>query len=114
VDRHRRRRGVTQPAGSEVIEAWQCAGCRRIDAPRPCIGVCRDRRVRRVAAAELDGLSVRIEALEQQQARLAGFVATLAHVFPRPDGWERSFRELQRQKARVQLASIEAPGLPPG
>jgi len=33
-------------AESEVVEAWQCIGCGRVELPQPCIGVCQDRKVR--------------------------------------------------------------------
>ena len=30
---------------TEVIEAWQCIGCGKLEAPQNCIGACQDRRV---------------------------------------------------------------------
>ena len=29
----------------DTIDAWQCIGCGKIEAPQTCIGVCRDRKV---------------------------------------------------------------------
>jgi len=36
----------------ETIEAWQCVGCGRLQADRPCIGVCTDRRIELVTAEQ--------------------------------------------------------------
>jgi len=36
----------------ETIEAWQCVGCGRLQADRPCIGVCTDRRIELVMAEQ--------------------------------------------------------------
>ena len=30
---------------TDWIQAWQCIGCGKIEAPQPCIGVCRDRKI---------------------------------------------------------------------
>ena len=38
----------TESQASQVDEAWRCIGCGRIEAQRPCIGVCEDRKVRLV------------------------------------------------------------------
>jgi hypothetical protein len=32
----------------DYIQAWQCIGCGRIEAPQTCVGVCRDRKILRV------------------------------------------------------------------
>ena len=29
----------------ETVEAWQCVGCGRLQAERPCIGVCTDKKI---------------------------------------------------------------------
>lgn len=37
---------------SDRVKAWQCIGCGRIEAPQTCIGICQDRKVEFVYAAE--------------------------------------------------------------
>jgi len=32
----------TAAAGVARLNAWQCIGCGKIEAPQNCIGVCRD------------------------------------------------------------------------
>jgi hypothetical protein len=75
--------------------AWQCIGCGRIDGPQPCIGICRDRKVELVDAAELDRAQARIAELET-------LLHVLAHTTPHADAWERSWRQLQ-ERARAVL-----------
>jgi hypothetical protein len=81
----------------QAIEAWQCVGCGKLEAPQPCIGVCRDRKVLLVglndyeqALEERDGLQQRIDALRALLVRLT-------RATPRDDGWAASWEQLQRQ-----------------
>ena len=37
---------------TDYVEAWQCIGCGKIEAPQTCIGVCRDRKVAFVYAED--------------------------------------------------------------
>lgn len=80
----------------ERIKAWQCIGCGKIEAPRPCIGVCQDRPVELVDARTCDAAFARVTALE-------GLLRQLALTTPRDGEWERSYRALQ-QRARQLLA----------
>lgn len=81
---------------AERITAWQCIGCGKIEAPRPCIGVCQDRPVELVDASTHDVALARISALE-------GVLRQLALTTPRDGEWERSYRALQ-QRARQLMA----------
>jgi len=81
----------------ERIPAWQCIGCGKIDAPRPCIGVCQDRKVELVAASDVDQLEARLKSLES-------LVGLLAHTTPRAGEFEATYRLLQ-ERARALLAS---------
>ncbi len=80
----------------ERIKAWQCIGCGKIEAPRPCIGVCQDRPVELVDASGYDATLARVTALE-------GLLRQLALTTPRDGEWERSYRALQ-QRVRQLLA----------
>jgi hypothetical protein len=89
---------------TNLVKAWQCIGCGRIEAPQPCLGVCQDRKVELVyafeheeALAQLTGALARIDALE-------AIAYQLAWTKPRTGEWEHSYRALQ-QRAREVLAS---------
>jgi hypothetical protein len=73
----------------ERLKAWQCIGCGRIEGPQTCIGICQDRKVEFVYAAEYE--------------ELAALVTQLARATPREGEWERSYRALQA-RARALLA----------
>ena len=60
----------------ERIQGWRCIGCGKVDAPRPCIGVCQDRPVELVQAGDYDALRARAEELE-------AFAKLIAHLTPR-------------------------------
>lgn len=79
----------------ERYDAWQCIGCGKIEAPQPCIGVCRDVKVQFVSAAEYDALACEAEALRS-------VVRQIATITPRAGEFERSYRGLQ-SRARELL-----------
>jgi hypothetical protein len=88
---------------TNLVKAWQCIGCGKIEAPQTCVGVCQDRRVEFVYAfehaetlAELTSAFSRIEELE-------ALACQLAWTKPRTGEWEHSYRALQ-QRARTVLA----------
>ncbi len=85
----------------EPIEGWQCIGCGRIDAPRPCVGVCQDRRVRLVPMAEVERLAGRIAELERQADRMRAYLQWVTHIRPSDTGWQRSFLAMQEQARAV-------------
>ena len=91
---------------TNLVKAWQCIGCGKIEAPQTCVGVCEDRRVELVyafeheeALAQLKGALARIDALE-------AIAYQLAWTKPRAGEWEHSYRALQ-QRARGVLASSD-------
>lgn len=79
----------------ETIEAWKCVGCGRLQAERPCIGVCTDKRVELVEAADYAELAWRVEELEAA-------LALIARVTPKPEALEASWLALQA-RARALL-----------
>lgn len=83
--------GVPEP---ERIHGWRCIGCGKVDAPRPCIGVCQDRKFELVAAADYDRLRLRVQALE-------GALALIAHTTPRADKLAESWAALQGMARRL-------------
>jgi hypothetical protein len=56
---------------AEVIKAWQCIGCGRLEGHGQCVGVCQDRPVDLVSAADYAALAARLEALEAIARRIA-------------------------------------------
>ncbi len=81
----------------ETIEGWRCAGCGRVEAPRPCIGVCQDQRVELVPAKDYAEMASRVEELQIA-------LALIARTTPKPDQLEASWLALQA-RARTLLES---------
>jgi hypothetical protein len=82
----------------ERVSVWQCIGCAKIEAPRPCIGVCQDRRIEMVYAWQHDAALAQATG---QAAALAGLVRRLACTTPRADQWESSYRALQAEAGKL-------------
>ena len=89
---------------AEYLKAWQCIGCGRLEGAQPCIGVCEDRLVDLVDAADYEEAVAATERTRGQTERFASLVRQLATTTPRNGEWERSYLELQR-RARAVLAS---------
>jgi hypothetical protein len=90
---------------TDYIQAWQCIGCGKIEAPQPCIGVCRDRKILMVARDEHERV---VEELARARALVRAAVDMLgrfAHSTPREGQWERSYRALQEQ-ARAAIVKL--------
>jgi len=78
----------------ETIEGWRCIGCGKVDAPRPCIGVCEDRRVELVLAQDYAELAWRVEELEEA-------LALIARVTPKSEQLEASWLALQARARKL-------------
>lgn len=99
---------ATWAEGIEVIEGWRCIGCGRVEASRPCVGICQDRRARLV---ELDHLVAALDRAENSVARasaLETFVRLVATTRAKPGGAEATLAALQI-RARAALGSLAAP-----
>ncbi len=83
---------------AEIVKAWQCIGCGKIEAPQTCVGVCQDRRVEFVYAGQhaaiVAELQTRLEALEK-------LARQIAYTTPRAGEWERSYRALGERARRI-------------
>ena len=90
---------------TERLAAWRCIGCGRLEASQPCIGVCQDRPVELVFAADHDEALADLAAARAQAEVLARFVRELAYTTPRTGEWERSYRALQKP-ARAALRAL--------
>jgi hypothetical protein len=79
----------------ERIQGWRCIGCGKVDAPRPCVGVCQDRKVELVDARDYDALVARMRELEAA-------LALIARITPRENELAASWNALQ-ERARAAL-----------
>jgi hypothetical protein len=99
---------ATWAEGVEVIDGWRCIGCGRVEASRPCVGICQDRRARLV---ELDSFVAALEGAERAAARasdLEAFLRLIAATRAKPGGADATLAALQT-RARAMLASVSEP-----
>lgn len=98
---------------TEHVQAWQCIGCGKIEAPQTCIGVCRDRKVEFVYAFEHEETLAQLGLARRQAEAFGALVRQLAFTIPHEGEWERSYRALQNQakRALTTLAGNETPDL---
>lgn len=89
------------------LTAWQCIGCGRIEGAQPCIGICEDRKVDFVYAADYDEALARLARAREEAKALAALVRQLAVTTPREGEWERTYRALQ-ERAREALRALAA------
>ena len=73
-------------------------------APQPCIGVCEDRKVRLVDAADHEATLELLHKAEERAAALEGLVRRLARTRPRAGAWEQSYKALQDEALRALTA----------
>ena len=78
----------------ERLTAWRCIGCGKLDAPQPCIGVCKDRKVELVDALAYD-------ALRDELAQLERFVRFIASVKPRPEAVGATLEAFRREARKL-------------
>jgi len=91
---------------TDYIQAWQCIGCGKIEAPQPCIGVCRDRKVLMVGKDDHERVRDAVRDLQRQMRSAHALLSQLAWSVPREGQWEPSWRALQR-RARELLSTLE-------
>lgn len=89
---------------TDYVQAWQCTGCGKIEAPQPCIGVCRDRKILMVGKDEHERVLNAARDLRRQVHSAHALLSQLAWSVPREDRWELSWRALQA-RARELLAT---------
>lgn len=95
---------------TDYIQAWQCIGCGRIEAPQPCLGVCKDRKVHFVGRDEHERVLAERDALQARLERAHAMLSRFDRARPRAGQWEAAWRALQAQ-AREALALLA--GSPP-
>ncbi len=99
---------------TERLAGLCCIGCGKIEVPRPCIGVCEDRRCDVVRAADFDDALAVAEAVRTRLETVRALVRRLAWTTPRAGEWESSYRALQAQAREVvdELARARGPVAP--
>jgi len=90
---------------TDYIQAWQCIGCGKIEAPQPCIGVCRDRKILMVAKDEHERVAKELARARGLLQMAVDMLGRVAHSTPREGQWERSYRALQEQ-ARAAIVKL--------
>jgi hypothetical protein len=91
----------------DYIQAWQCIGCGKIEAPQPCIGVCRDRKVLFVGKDEHEAALAEIARLRAKLQATASRLRRFGLAAPRPGQWESAYTAL-REQARALVAELDA------
>lgn len=84
------------------IQAWQCIGCGKLEAPQTCIGVCRDRKVFLIGKDEHESALAEIARLRAQLDHAAELLLRFERATPHAGQWERSYRALQTQVREVR------------
>jgi hypothetical protein len=92
---------------AEYIQAWQCIGCGRIEAPQPCIGVCQDRKVLLIGKGEHEAALAEIGRLRGQLAEASAMLLRFEKARPREGHWEQGWLALQGQ-VRALRGLLEA------
>ena len=92
---------------AEYIQAWQCIGCGRMEAPQPCIGVCRDRKVLFIGKDEHEAALAEIARLSAQLRSTASRLQRFGLAAPRSGQWESAYAAL-RDQARALTAELNA------
>jgi len=90
---------------TDYIQAWQCIGCGKIEAPQPCLGVCRDRKILMVAKDEHERVVEELARTRSLVQMAVDMLGRVAHSTPREGQWERSYRALQEQ-ARAAIVKL--------
>jgi len=98
---------MSAAADGGYVPAWQCIGCGRIEAPQPCIGVCRDRKVLLVGQDTHENALNEIRRLREIAAAASSMLLRFGAATPRDGQWENSYRALQSQ-VRDVLAVLAA------
>ncbi|HNR92404.1 MAG TPA: hypothetical protein PKO41_08265 [Dokdonella sp.] len=100
------------PVADIYLQAWQCIGCGRIEAPQTCIGVCRDRKVFFIGRDEHEAALAEITRLRAELDAVSSSLLRFERAVPRDGQWERAWIALQAEvrELRTHLAAVTAGG----
>jgi hypothetical protein len=98
---------------TDYIQAWQCIGCGRIEAPQPCIGVCKDRKVFMVGKDEHEHVLAENAALQARLRQAHAMLLRFGQARPKPGQWEAAWLALQEQVREALPVLADAGGRSP-
>lgn len=78
-----------QDSPVRTIKAWECAGCGRIEAPQPCLGICQDHAIELIHGETHAAVVAERDRLMADNAAMRELVLRLARTVPRDAQWER-------------------------
>jgi len=98
---------MTSDATAEYVQAWQCIGCGRIEAPQTCIGVCRDKKIFVIGKDQHERALAEVGRLRDELGEVRRQLLRFAHCAPNEGRFESAFLALQEQARRLveQLAN---------
>mgnify|MGYP001425624614 CR=1 FL=1 len=86
---------------AETFQAWQCIGCGKIDGPAQCVGVCQDRPVELVNAADFRAAQAAARRERDRAGALEAVVRRIALTYPKPGEVEATWKALQATARRA-------------
>ncbi|MBC6941483.1 MAG: hypothetical protein DWB45_01985 [Xanthomonadales bacterium] len=96
---------------TDYIQAWQCIGCGKIEAPQTCIGVCRDRKVYFIGKAEHEAALAQVAQLRARLEAASRMLLRFERASPREGQWQAAWLALQEQvRALRALLATDDPG----
>jgi hypothetical protein len=94
---------------TDWIQAWQCIGCGKIEAPQPCIGVCRDKKILMVGKEEHERALAEGAALRAQLMRAHAMLQRFGLARPHEGQWERAWLALQAELREALMVLVATP-----
>jgi len=85
----------------EYMQAWQCIGCGKIDAPQGCVGICQDHKVFLVYSSEYEEMRKQLEVAQADVALLAAQMRQIVNTTPTHEEWKRNYHALQELARRT-------------
>ncbi len=93
---------------ADIVKAWQCIGCGRLDAPAACVGICRDEPVELVSAADHEAALRRLAGAEARAEALADALRRIVATHPKAGNWEQAYAVMVEQAGRALAADRPA------
>jgi len=88
-----------KPLPLKKIQAWECIGCGKIEAPQPCIGVCEDQPVELVRVDQIEALAAERDRVIEDNEAMRELLLRLVRTTPRNAQWEAAYLALQERAA---------------
>ena len=102
---------VPEAPEPEVIEAWGCPRCGRVDAPQPCLGICVRRPGLVADVSEYREYAAHAQRMAETDRTLSPFGHVVGGVHPRPGREHRPWRACGRARGSCSSGLPPAPDL---